>query len=152
MFGRRCRRRQPMRSVLEEDRPFFISCLPFSPKKTKEPTMNSQETVANAVKCLRDLETRAAETVEVADISRRQDVPLNICLQILRRLSKAAIVAFVEENRVRLLRSLEELDSIELLDAVWLSAPQTAVVEMLFGAEEEKRLALTQAAAEYSAP
>ena len=81
--------------------------------------MKNQRIVQLAVMCLQALNAQAGQAVSPQEISRSQGVPLEECLRILRQFNTAGIVQYAEAGKVRLVRPVEDLTALEILEALW---------------------------------
>jgi DNA-binding IscR family transcriptional regulator len=80
--------------------------------------MNHEQVVQHAVLCLQALDD-AAKPLTPREISSRQGIPLPECARILRQLCEAGILLATENGRMALNGSVEEVTSMDLLEAVW---------------------------------
>jgi len=105
--------------------------------------MNTQQTVQYAVMCLQALDENAGKPMSLQEISQRQGVPMAECQDIVRHLSEAGIVTLAGPGRVVLLRPVEELTALEILEAVWSSSNPPPAFRMLVGGSRGARLKTT---------
>jgi len=80
--------------------------------------MNDNTAIQAALKCLLQLDENPA-TAE--DISERSGVELATCRQLLARLRRAGIVTLDAQYRFALLAGMEDLSTVDLIDAVWVT-------------------------------
>ena len=92
------------------------------------PTMSVQY----ALMCLQELNQRHSEALSPQDISARQGIPLPECEEILHRLEEAGFVDSPEKRHFALLRPLEELKALEVLQALWAPRKSATAFKMLF--------------------
>ncbi|SRR5258708_4893676 len=105
--------------------------------------MNPKRIVQFAVLCLELLDSGVGKPMSYQEISRKLGIPLNECERVLRCLSHAGIVKFAEGSGVILLRPVEEITALEILEAVWAPEETRCAFQMLVGAERGPALRKT---------
>ncbi len=81
--------------------------------------MKKDQVVQFAAMCLHALDANPGKALSPKEISRYEGVPIRDCQKIIRQLNRAGIVKFVDRTSVQLLRPVEEITALELLEALW---------------------------------
>jgi DNA-binding IscR family transcriptional regulator len=105
--------------------------------------MSNQHVVQFAVMCLQALDDGAGIAMSPQDISKAKGVPVQECQRILHRFQEAGIVQFTKTGKVSLLRPVEELTAVEILDALWALETSSPSFQMLVGGNRGIRLRAT---------
>jgi DNA-binding IscR family transcriptional regulator len=88
--------------------------------------------VPMAMACLQELDSDPNGALTPEEISRRQGVPLEECLYILRQFEEAGILRRQAGDRLELARAPEELTALDILQALWKRS-QDLVPQLLYG-------------------
>ena len=95
--------------------------------------MNQSQMVHYAVACLEGLDIPMAPR----DLSRSQNVPYGDCLHILQQFEGAGLVRKNDRGTFERACSVEQVTSLEVLQALW-SAPWGKAVRMIYRNKEFK--------------
>jgi DNA-binding IscR family transcriptional regulator len=95
--------------------------------------MKYQLYVQYAVLCLEALDSCEGQPLSIQELSQSQGVPFADCVHLVHRLSQAGIVEVTPAGAVALLRPVEELTALEILQALWKRKVAPMVVQMLVG-------------------
>jgi DNA-binding IscR family transcriptional regulator len=94
--------------------------------------MNHQRTVQFAVMCLQELDQHPAEGLSAKEISRAQGVPFEECVRILESLRHAGIVGRGMPGTFVLLRPVEEITAMDILQSVWAPNAEQPVFRLMY--------------------
>jgi DNA-binding IscR family transcriptional regulator len=94
--------------------------------------MENKLTVQYAVQCIEELANDSLGRLSVLELSRRRGIPMDACRNILRRLEEAGILTIDERDRYGLLRSVEDITSLDVLQALWTDRPQHPAFKVLY--------------------
>lgn len=86
--------------------------------KKEEEKMKTNKTVSYAVACLKELARQWGEFVQVMEIARNQAIPAAYCQKILLALSRSGIVESVKGKGFMLLKPMEEITTLEVVNAL----------------------------------
>src|SRR5258706_2229206 len=94
--------------------------------------MDKPLTVQYALECLQAIDLKNPTPLTTHEIGKQQGIPIDICQKILDSLVHAGILEADECQRYRLRTDIEELTSLEILQAIWTPAPRVTSFRILF--------------------
>jgi DNA-binding IscR family transcriptional regulator len=94
--------------------------------------MENKLTVQYAVQCIEELANDPAGRLSLSDISQRRGIPEDDCRDILDRLEKAGILSIDDRHRFELSRPIEEITSLEVLQALWTERAKFPAFQVLY--------------------
>ncbi|OGR90511.1 MAG: hypothetical protein A2992_07500 [Elusimicrobia bacterium RIFCSPLOWO2_01_FULL_59_12] len=101
--------------------------------------MKNKRIVQFAVMCLQAFGANEGRALSPQEISKHQGVPLEDCLNIIKRFRSAGIVAAASREKVILARPVEDLTAVEILEALWAVDATRLDLQMLVGGNHGRR-------------
>jgi DNA-binding IscR family transcriptional regulator len=105
--------------------------------------MTSQLHVQYAVMCLQELDRRNSSYLDVQKISREGGIPQADCREVLKRLHAAGIIDAGTGQTFALRQPLESLTALQVIQAIWTTAPKEAPAFRMLIAPEDGALRKT---------
>jgi DNA-binding IscR family transcriptional regulator len=94
--------------------------------------MENKLTIQYALQCIEELANEPLGRLSLQDLSRRRGIPTDVCRDVLRRLEEAGILSADDQRRFGLIRPIEEITSLEILEALWTERLHLPAFKVLY--------------------
>ena len=94
--------------------------------------MENKLTIQYALQCIEELAHEPLGRLSLKDLSRRRGIPHAVCRDVLCRLQEAGILSVDEKNCFGLVRPIEDITSLDILEAMWAKRAHFPAFKVLY--------------------